>query len=902
MTLTDLDRYTHDAVLRDGRTVRVRPIRPDDTDRMLAMWQRLSPETIRMRFFVPRGMTPEQMRFFTDVDYDRRFALVAETGGRIIGVSRFDRLEDDPTTAEFAVLVEDAEQGRGVGTVLVRALVGPAQDLGVKGFVGEVLAENRSMLRMLRDAGFAPVLAGAGTVVHTSFPSTPTEEFLATGDEQDRRAAVAALSAVFAPRSIAVAGASRDRRSIGGLVFANLLHGGFAGAVYPVNPAAPVVQSVAAYPSLSACPTVPELVIVCVPAPLVEGVVQEAAELGSRAAVVISAGFNEAGPEGADRERSLMAVVRGHGIRIVGPNCMGVLNANADVRMNATFSQVFPPPGRVAFSSQSGALGLAILAAAERLGLGLSSFASVGNKADLSGNDLLQHWESDPDTDVILLYLESFGNPRRFGRIARRIARRKPIVAVKSGRTVAGERAASSHTGALAAGDVAVEALFRQAGVIRTDSLEELFGVATLLATQPVPAGDRVAILTNGGGPGILAADACESNGLEVPELAPETVSRLAEFLPREAGIRNPVDMIASASAANYGRAMRVLADDPRVDSLLVIFIPPVVTRPEDVAREMAAAAAALPDNVPVVSVFMSEAGVPPELAEASIPSFAFPEGAAQALGRVARYGRWRARPLGNVVSVADADVAAARAVVAEALAGDRAEAWLDAAQAERLLAAFGIPTARARVVRTPEAAAEAQRAIDGPVAVKVAAPVHKTELGGVRLGLASADEAAEAVADITRALVGAGHADVAEKGFLVQEMVGGGDRGSPGVEMVVGVSHDRTFGPILMVGMGGTLVELLRDVSVRIHPLTDVDVEEMLTGLRGYPLLTGYRGAEPVDVAALEALLFRVSAMVEEVPEVDELDLNPVFVRRRGVAAVDARVKLSRDHRRPRR
>ncbi|CAN5261196.1 GNAT family N-acetyltransferase [soil metagenome] len=888
----DLLSYAHDAVLADGRTVHIRPITADDADKLWEMWQRLSPETIRLRFFGPRHMDREGIRFFTDLDMRNRFALVAETAGRIVGVSRFDQLDEDPGTAEFAVIVEDAEQGRGIGTALLRALVQPAEDLGVMAFVGEVLRENNRMLRMMRDAGLAPAFSDYGSVVHAAFSATPTEEFLATGDEQDRRAAVAALSVVFSPASIAVIGASRDPRTIGGLVFDNLLRGSFNGPVYPVNPSAQHVQSVPAYANLAACPTVPEMVLVCVPAPLVTEVVHDAARLGTKAAVIISAGFNEAGPEGAERERQLMEVVRSHGIRVVGPNCMGVLNANGSVRMNGTFSQVFPPPGRVAFSSQSGALGLAILAAASRLGLGLSSFASVGNKADISGNDLLQYWESDEDTDVVLLYLESFGNPRKFGRLARRIGRTKPIVAVKSGRTRAGERAASSHTGALAAGDVAVEALFRQAGVIRTDTLEELFNVATVLANQPVPRGNRVGILTNGGGPGILAADACESNGLEVPELAERTLARLAEFLPAEAGIRNPVDMIASADAGNYGTAMRTLADDPNVDALLVIFVPPVVTRAEDVARELAAAAQDMGRDVPVVSVFMSEQGVPGELRAAHIPSFPFPEEAAQALGRVARYGRWRDKPLGNVVEVTDADEAAARAVVSEALGSGEQEAWLTADQAERLLSAFGVPTAVSRVVHSPDDAAQAQRDIDATVAVKAAAPVHKTELGGVRLGLSRPEQVADAVRQIAGDLEAAGRGDVVAHGFLVQEMVG------DGVEMVVGARYDRTFGPILLAGMGGTLVELLADTSVRIHPLTDTDVEDMLTGLRGYPLLTGYRGSEGVDIEAFKALLFRMSALVEAVPEIDEADLNPVFVRRRGTAAVDARIKLAR-HRR---
>ena len=904
MPLASLDAYASDARLKDGQTVHLRPIRPQDTGRMLEMWSRLSPETIRLRFFGPRNMDESQMRYFTEVDYEGRFALVAETAGRIVGVSRFDILDESEglgRVAEFAVLVEDAEQGRGIGTVLLRGLVEPANDLGVTGFVGDVLRENNRMLRMLRDAGLAPAFTDAGGVVSTSFSSTPTETFLSTGDEQERQAAVAALGAVFTPRSIAVVGASRDPSTIGGLVFDNLLRGRYDGPVYPVNPSAEHVQSVPAYKSLSDCPTVPELILVCVPAPLVEPVVHDAARLGTKAAVIISANFSEAGEEGAARERRLMDTVRGHGIRVIGPNCMGVLNANPAVRMNATFSQVFPPPGRVAFSSQSGALGLAILAAAERLGLGLSSFASVGNKADISANDLLQYWESDADTDVILLYLESFGNPRKFGRLARRIGRSKPIAAVKSGRTAAGERAASSHTGALAAGDVAVEALFRQAGVIRTETMEELFNVATVLANQPVPNGNRVAILTNGGGPGTLAADACESNGLSVPELHAATVERLRAFLPAEAGVRNPVDMVASASAEAYGRAMRALAADPDVDALLVIFVPPVVTKPGDVAHAMARAQADInagrEQGLPIVSVFMSETGIPEELGAERIPSFRFPEDAARALGHAARYGSWRARPLGNVVSIDDADVTAARAVVEEAFAGHaKPHVWLDAAQTERLLSAFGIATARTMIVATPEEAAAAQVQMDAAVAVKVAAPVHKTELGGVRLGLRRPEQVADAVRQITGDLERAGRSDIAGAGFVVQEMVG------DGVEMVVGVTHDRTFGPILLVGMGGTLVELLSDVSVRIHPLTDVDVDDMLTGLRGYPLLTGYRGSAPVDAEALKGLLFRVSAMVEDVPEIDELDLNPVFVRRRGLAAVDARIKLSRERTRARR
>lgn len=888
MPLTDLGRYTQDAVTRDGRTVRVRPITADDLDAMMDMWSRLSMETIRLRFFAPRRMDREQMRHFAEVDYRDRFALVAERNGRILGVARFDRFDEDPQAAEFAVLVEDAEQGQGIGTALMRALLEPAQDLGITNFRGDILRENRRMQNVLKDAGFEPAFTSVDGAIETTFRAVPSETFLRSVDEQDRKAAVAALRAVFSPASIAVIGASRDVETIGGLVFDNLRQGRYRGAVYPVNPAADVVQSVAAYPTVAACPTVPDLAIVCVPAEHVIDVVSDAAEAGTRAAVIISAGFGEIGAEGRAREAQLLEVARRYGIRIIGPNCMGVMNAGEDVRMNATFSQVFPDTGTVAFSSQSGALGLAILAGAKRLGLTMSSFASVGNKIDISGNDLIQYWESDDDTQVVLLYLESFGNPRKFGRIARRVGRTKPIVAVKSGRTRAGERAASSHTGALAAGDVAVDALFEQAGVVRTETLSELFAAAAVLANQPLPTGRRIAILTNGGGPGILAADACEAAGLEVSELTRETRDELRGFLPPQAGIGNPVDMIASASAQTYGRALRTLAADPGVDMVLVIFIPPIVTTATDVADQMAEAVDDIDGEVPVVGVFMLEEGAPRRLTEAGIPSFGYPEEAVRALGQVARYAEWRHRPLGHIVEVTDVDADAARVVVDDALA-ERDEVWLTARQTQAVLRAFGIPTARTHPVSDPEQAAAAQREIGAAVAVKLAAPIHKTELDGVRLGLETPDDAAAAVREMSEVLHGDGHEDLLADGFVVQEMV------SHGVEMLVGSSHDPTFGPVLMVGLGGTLVELLADVRVRIHPVTDHDVDDMLIGLRGYPLLTGYRGSDPVDVLALKNVLFRVSALLEDVPEIAELDMNPVFVHTNGVAVVDARIRLSR-------
>jgi len=893
-----------DHVLSDGTTVRLREVRAADAGLLLDMWGRTTPESRRARFMGPFTLDASNAGRFVDLDPSRQFAVVATRGRdateRMIGIARYELDDDEVGRAEFAALVEDAEQGRGVGTALVREVAMRAGEVGITRLSGDILASNTRMLNLVRQLGLEYEAGHDGGVVRSDLETDLTERFLAVVDAEERQAASAAIARFLKPDSIAVVGASRDRRAIGGLVFDNALRGGFHGVVYPVNPNASAVQGVATYPTLSACPTVPDLVMVCVPAPLVNDVVEEAGRLGVRAVCVISAGFAEV-DGGEALQEELLARARGHGMRLVGPNCMGLMNGRPGIRMNTTFSTTFPRPGRVSMSSQSGALGLAVLEHVERLGLGISTFVSVGNKADVSGNDLLLYWEEDEDTDVILMYLESFGNPRKFSRIARRISRSKPIVAVKSGRTGAGERAASSHTAAISAGDTAVAALFGQAGVIRTDTLEELFDVATMLSSQGLPRGRKVAVLTNAGGPGILAADALESNGLEVPALSDRTVAQLAEFLPAEAGMRNPVDMIASASPDAYHRAMTVLGNADEVDALFVIFIPTGTTAKEDVARALITARAELPADVPVVSVFMSATGMPPELEGAGIPSFAFPEAAARALGRVVDYARWRRRPLGAIVEPTGMDREAARRIVdrvlvgvdapsaAQRRAGEDAGRWCSTEEATRILDAYGITSARSAFVRTAEEGAALQRDWDVPVAVKVAAAIHKADVGGVALDLRSGAAVAEAIGRIERSLI-AHDLDEHAGSYLVQEMIDGG------VEMVVGVTHDPSFGPIIVTGMGGTLVELLRDVSVRITPVTDEDVAEMVDELRMAPLLRGYRGAPPADIAALKDLIHRVNAMVEDLPEVAELDLNPVFVRPdgQGVVAVDVRMRLA--------
>jgi acetyl coenzyme A synthetase (ADP forming)-like protein len=788
--------------------------------------------------------------------------------------------------AEAAFAVADDRREQGLGTLMLGELAQIASSRGVRVFEAVVLPENHQMLSVFRESGFPIRTHTAPGEIKVEFPTELTLEALEHFDRREWTAAVNAVRGFFHPRSVAVIGASRQRSTIGGEVLHNLLSYGLRGSVLPVNPNAPLVQGVAAYASVEEIPAAVDLAVIVVPAKLVLEVAEACGRKGVRALVVISAGFAETGAEGRSRQNELVRICRAAGMRLVGPNCMGVLNTDPEVRLNATFAPAPPPEGRLAFMSQSGALGLAIMDYAGMLGLGLSTFASVGNKADISGNDLVRYWEQDPKTDAILLYLESFGNPRKFSRIARQVARVKPIVAVKSGRSPAGARAAGSHTGALlAASDLTVDALFRQAGVIRTDTLEEMFDVASLLANQPPPRGRRVAILTNAGGPGILCADTCVAEGLEVGPLAEETRAALRALLPAEASVSNPVDMLASAPADHYQEAIRILGQDPNVDSLVVIFIPPLVTRPGDVAQAIVAGAQGL-ERKPVLTVFMQSRGTPAELRAKGVqlPSYAFPEAAARALAHVARYGEWLARPSVPPAHFEDVRRDEAAAVIASALTGE-AE-WLGPEEGVKLLSCYGLPTLEQRQAATIEEAARHAEDLGGLVALKGLVPglIHKTEAEAVRLNLNSA-EVPSAAREMATRLRSAGHEP---SGFLVQQMA------PAGLEMIVGVVHDRQFGPVVACGVGGVLVELMKDVSVRLTPLSKRDAQEMIAELRTYPLLTGYRGGPAYDVPALAEAILRVGAMVEDLPQIAELDLNPILVHTRGVVAVDARVRVA--------
>jgi acetate---CoA ligase (ADP-forming) len=874
-------------VLRDGSTVTVRPIRTEDAAELATFYTELSLESRVFRFFAAVANADASIQRMVSVDYTASYGLVAVAGAksRIVGHAMYVQIA--PRRAEMALAIADAYQGRGLGTILLGQLAEAAAAAGLDMFEAVVRPENHRMLQMLRESGFPVHARSEPGEVHADLPTRLTADGVLQFEDRERLAAVAAVTHILAPTSVAVIGASRQAGSIGEAVVHNLIANGYHGPLYPVNPAATEIDGIPAFPSVLAIPGEVELAVITVPAAVVASVARECAEKGVRGLVVISAGFGEAGADGIALQLELLDICRQAGMRLVGPNCMGVINTAPEVSLDATFAPDKPIPGRIGFLSQSGGLGLAVMARAQALGSGLSSFVSVGNKADLSGNDFIQYWENDRQTDVIMLYLESFGNPRKFARVARRVSRSKPILAVKGGRTQAGNRATSSHTGALlSASDITVDALFQQAGVIRTDTLAELFDAALLVGSQPLPAGNRVAILTNAGGPAILCADACEANGLVVPPLSEAVRKELASFMAKAGSTGNPVDMLAAANGQDYERAIAVLAGSEDVDAIIVIFTPPLITKGSEVVRAIHRAARALPRAIPVLSVFMSKQ-VAPRVIESGgvrIPHYPFPEEAARALSLVARYGAWRAAPEETVAEVEGVDGDRAAAIIATALAAE--PGWMAPEAAAELLTCYGIPMVETHLAVSAHEAGRQAKQMGLEVALKAIAAgvLHKSDAGAVRLRLKGAKQVERAAKEMADALEQIGHHVAA---FQIQPMV------PEGVEMLVGVVQDQHFGPVLACGAGGTATELLKDVSVRITPITKGDADRMVRSLKTFPRLDGYRGAARADVPALEDVLLRVSALVEGHPEVAEMDLNPLIVHSSGAVLVDARIRL---------
>jgi acetyl coenzyme A synthetase (ADP forming)-like protein len=868
-----------DVVLRDGSTLTLRPGREQDVPALLEFFNCLSPRSAYQRFLGFPKLDCAKVRRFAATDPAEGYSIVGESNRRIVAAAGYYRT-GEPDRAEVALAIADGSQGRGIGTRMLDRLADVARDRGIRAFEADVLGENKKMIDVFVDSGYELTRHVDRGVIHFVLSLDRTPGVVERAARRSQIAATASMKAFFEPKSIAVVGANRERGKIGAEILHNLRSAGFTGTLTPVHPTASDIQGLRAYRRVADIPGAVDLAVIAVPSDRVLEAVDDCLAKGVRGICVISAGFSESGPEGRAREAALVERIREAGCRLVGPNCMGLLNTDPAFRLNATFSPVYPPSGGVAMSTQSGALGLAILDYARRLNIGISSFVSVGNKADVSGNDLIQYWAEDPNTSVILLYLESFGNPKKFSEIARRVARSKPIVCVKAGRSTAGARAASSHTGALASSDAVVDALFRQAGIIRTDTLEELFDVAPLLAHQPVPRGRRVAILTNAGGPGILAADACEARGLELPALSESTREELRSLLPEAASVGNPVDMLASAPAEHFRRSLEILLRDDQVDSVMVIFIPPLVTEPDAVAAAISEGARQAGEK-PVLAIFMRADGAPATLA--GIPCFSFPESAAIALARATTYGVWRRKPADTIPTFADIDVNGVRHVVDPVLG--RGGGWLTPEESWALMEAVGIDAAPARVVHSGREAVEAARAIGMPVALKAIGPtlLHKTERQALRLNLFDETAVLAAYADLDARL------GKELSGVLVQAMVPGG------VEMLVGALQDPMFGPLVVCGSGGVLVELVGDRAFRLHPLGGRDAAEMIDELKAARLLRGYRGAPPVDEQALRDVLLRVSALLTICPEVQELDINPVKVLSSGARVVDVRVRIDR-------
>jgi len=881
-----------EVILRNGQSLKLRPIRPEDKGKLKDFFYRLSPRTRYLRFqYAKEHISDEELKHFTEVTPPGRYAYVAAIGEaereHIVAVARWDQLADRKT-AEVAFTVQDNIQLHGIGTLLLEELARAALSNNITVFRAQVLEENIRMLEVFDESGFRFTKTFTEGVFHYVIDLKEQEEYEKRQALREHIARSEGVRKLLNPRRVAIIGASRSPESVGGALFRNMLRDGFTGVVFPVNPKTDSIAGVLSYPTVLDIPVDIDLAVVVVPAEQVATVVDQCAEKGIGTLVIISAGFGESGPEGKERERQLREKILSYGMRAVGPNCLGVLNNSPDVRLNATFSPVIAPPGNLSIGSQSGALGLALLDHAKTIDLGISAFVSFGNRIDIATDDLLEYWEDDKNTDVIVLYQESFGSPRKFGRIAKRISHKKPIIAVKAGRSLVGARAATSHTGALAASDVAVDALFRQAGVIRVTTIEEMFNAAQVLTHQPLPKGPRVGILTNAGGPGVLAADACEGLGLKVTPLSEETQSRLREFLPKAAAVTNPVDMIATAPPEAFRRSLKVMLEDPDLDSIILIYIPPLVTKPEDIASAVNAALKDFKGEKPVVTCFMmSQATMEGIRRDTNLRPFVFPENAVQALSLAYIYSQYKYRAEGSPVKFAELDGEAIRKRVFSDGAG---RGWMMPEAALDLLRLYGIKAVETRVALDAQEAVKAAGRIGFPVVMKVRSQriVHKTDVGGIAIGLRNAEEVMKAFNDIKLRIEQAGLLDDMD-GVIIQPMLKGGQ------EMIVGMSVDPLFGPLIMTGLGGVEVELLKDVSFAIHPLNDIEPERMLAQLKSFPLLKGYRGRPPRDISALSDTILRFSALIEDFPELETIEINPLMVlsEGQGAVAVDARVYL---------
>ena len=886
------------ALLADGTTITIRAAGPGDYEAVKQLHEAMSPDNLYLRFFSISRQAAEQeaRRVCRGEDGSVHGALLGILGDELVGVASYEP-ETDPETAEVAFAVADRMHRRGVATLLLEHLVSLAREQGVRVFTASALPENTAMLRVFADAGLSVTRRLDDGVIELSMPipgntglSEPSAYLDAVAD-REQRAEVASLEPLLAPRSVAVIGVGQRHGSIGRFILNNIRDAGFTGTLHAVNPHVSNIEGVPAAATVAALPEAPDLAVVTVPAGAVLDVAQECGRRGVRSLVVITSGLNSA------QSARLLNICRHWGMRLVGPNCFGV--AVPGLGLDATFAVRHPAAGSAGLVVQSGGVGVALLEHFSRLGIGISSFASVGDKLDVSGNDMLQWWAEDGTTRLAVLYLESFGNPRKFARTAARVSATMPVLTVHAGRSAPGQRAAASHTAAAAAPLITRQALFEQAGIIATTSFGELLEAAVLLASQPVPAGSRVCVLSNAGGAGVLAADACVEAGLAVATPSHTAQAQLAGMLPAGAALGGPVDTTAAVSAEAFSAALATLAGDTGVDAVIALVVPTAASEliPSLTSAKLPVPLAAVvldqPDAVQLLPATPDpHAGGQADGAHAAatglgtlgIPAYAYPESAAKALARAARYGSWRSRPVDSVPELGGIRTGEARTLIDRFLDQVPGGGWLPADETDQLLRCYQLPIVASRLAVTANEAAAAASDLGGPVALKAEVPglVHKSDAGAVLLGLDSPQAAREGFDSLAARFAGN------FSGVLVQPMITGG------TEVIIGVVQEPIFGPLVVFGLGGVATEVLADHAARLAPLTNADADDLIHSIRAAPLLLGHRGQPPADVAALRDALLRISRLADDLPQVAELDLNPVIARPDGVTAVDARIRVT--------
>ena len=915
MTETEYPRHwVADVLASDGGVVHLRPIVPADGDALVEFHDGLSERTRYMRYFGPTPtLPPREVVRMTTVDYRNRVAILALLGGSVIAMGLYEGLAADgkPQTAEVAFVVADEHQGRGLGPILLEHLAGIAAENGFTKFEAEVLSENPNMVAVFRDAGYQISRAFDGSTVHVEFLIDPTEALTSVRNSRERASEARSIANLLRPQSVAVIGASTDPKKVGNVLLANLIAAGFTGPVFPVNspgashedsekdgagpdggdarpaaaspfgaqpvrrpgrqvrPAPPSVRGIRAYPSVRAIPDPVDLAVVAVPAKSINDVLSDCLVKGVKTLVVVSSGFGESTEEGWQSERRLAERVRAHGMRLVGPNALGVVNNSRDIALNASLAPRIPGPGRVGFFCQSGALGIAILATAAHRQIGLSTFVSAGNRADVSGNDVLQYWDTDESTDVVLLYLESFGNPRKFGRIARRVARSKPIVAIKSGRG-AMTQVRASRTSEVGRDDRIAQMVLEQSGIIQVETITELFDCAAVLAYQPLPVGPRTAIIGNSSVIGALAANTARSSGLDVVQT---------------------VDLGPAVSRGELTAAVAGAMGDDDVDAVIVVFVPPVAVDTEDYAEGLLEAARPADGGdvpvKPIVTTFLAVEGVPPGLSRSgpdgvpvrgSIPSYGTPERAANALAQAWRYARWRARPEAEIPNPEGTRAEDARSFVREAMSDGPRE--LSLVESAHVLARYGVPVVPFREVKTMTQASSSARELGFPVAVKATSSswTGRLDREGARLDLPDATSVLTAFTEL-QALTG-------DDVLQVQKMA------PKGIGTCITVTDNESFGSLVSFGLSGRLFESLGERAYRAVPLTEVDARELVEESRAGTLLTGSED-EPVDVDRIVDLVLRISTLVRDVPEVREVRCDPILVSSEGVSVLSARIRV---------